>query len=161
MKIVKFYRKCSDREQQSVEDQDPTYQGRKLSIPSRKCFSIFAKKRNTSSTSCRSTDLESLDEETGGSSEGWVRQSLRQNNSRTSSLSSKWKIFQQQSTSSCDSGVFQDSVKSFRVSTKENIITNICVFRSQNPQPGCKSHSCCQTNCHSKQVGFVRFPNAE
>ena len=115
MKIVKFSRKCSDREQQSVEDQDPTYQGRKLSISSRKCFSIFAKKRNTSSTSCRSTDLESLDEETGSGSEGWVRHNLKQNNSRTPSLSSKWRIFQQQSTSSCDSGVFQDSVKTFRV----------------------------------------------
>ena len=34
-------------------------------------------------------------------------------------------------------------------------------FRSQNQESRCKSHSSCQTNCHSKQIDFVRLPNAE
>ena len=114
-KMINISRKSSDRDTAS-DDQDPGFQRRNVSTPSKKHFSFFGRKRTTSSaSSCRSAEFESLDEDTASGAEGLVNLGARGRNLSTSSRGSRIRSFQHQSTCSADSGVFHDSVKSYRV----------------------------------------------
>ena len=109
-----IFRRTSNRDP-PPDDQDSSSKRRSISASSNKRFSIFGRRRNISSTSCRSTEFESLDEDTASGSEGPVHWGSKTRNLSTSSRGSRIRNFQHQSTSSCDSGVFGDYPKSYRI----------------------------------------------
>ena len=99
----------------STEEQDSGSSRRKVSTSSRTFFGSFVRRRNVSSTSCRSGEFESLDEDTPSGSEGLSLRGSRSRNQSSSSRGSRIRSFQHQSTGSCDSGVFGESSKTYRV----------------------------------------------
>ena len=113
-RIFNISRRSFNKEHSS-EDPDQGSKRRSVSTSRQKRFSIFGRRRNVSSTSCRSTEFESLDEDTASGSEGLLHWGSRSRNQSCSSRGSRIRSLQHQSTGSCDSGVFGDSSKSYRI----------------------------------------------
>ena len=87
----------------------------RVSSSSRTRFSDFVRRRNVSSTSWWSGECESIDEDTPSGSEGLSLRGSRSRKQRSTSRGSRIRSFQHQSTGSCDSGVFGESLKTYRV----------------------------------------------
>ena len=110
--MIKYciFRRSYDTEL-SEEDPGSGSKSRKLSMG----FGFFVKRRKASSTSCQSTEYESFEEDTASGSEGLINRGYKSRNQSSSSRGSRIRSFQHQSTSSCDSGVFGDYSKSYRL----------------------------------------------